>query len=134
MRLCALTASHPCYEQLRGIDKKIAALKAELNYAATGDRQQYISGIICLEEEKSKLASACGALQWPHGGEASDQERKSGSNDEKGDSEDEEDAATPPTSRKVSTQYPTQEEVGSFANVSCFLCADYPCWLHQHWC
>ena len=68
MRLCALTASHPCYEQLRGIDKKIAALKAELNYAATGDRQQYISGIICLEEEKSKLASACGALQWPHGG------------------------------------------------------------------
>ena len=100
MRLCALTASHPCYEQLRGIDKKIAALKAELNYAATGDRQQYISGIICLEEEKSKLASACGALQWPHGGEASDQERKSGSNDEKGDSEDEEDAATPPPSSK----------------------------------
>mmetsp|Transcript_47924 Transcript_47924/g.74845 ORF Transcript_47924/g.74845 Transcript_47924/m.74845 type:complete len:435 (+) Transcript_47924:121-1425(+) len=44
------------HRQLRGIDKKIAALKAELNYAPAADRQQYLSGLSQLEEEKAKLA------------------------------------------------------------------------------
>jgi len=44
------------HRQLRGIDKKIAALKAELNYAAMNDRHQYVVGIQSLEEEKAKLS------------------------------------------------------------------------------
>eukprot|EP00960_Hanusia_phi_P030788 748843-Hanusia_phi.AAC.1 len=44
------------HRQLRGIDKKIAALKAELNYAALNDRHQYVAGIQSLEEEKAKLS------------------------------------------------------------------------------
>ena len=85
--------------QLRGIDKKIAALKAELNYATTSDRQQYVSGIMCLEEEKAKLAR--GAMQGGQAGDMSDSERaecRSPSTDEK---EDEEDALTPPPSEKL---------------------------------
>lgn len=90
----------PFHLQLRGIDKKIAALKAELNYATTGDRQQYVSGIMCLEEEKSKLARAMqGSVA--HTGDLSDQEReecRSPSTDVK---EDMEDAQTPPPSAKL---------------------------------
>lgn len=42
--------------QLRGIDKRIAALKAEINYATTSDRQQFIAGLAALEAEKALLA------------------------------------------------------------------------------
>ena len=89
---------NPLRRQLRGIDKKIAALKAELNYAATGDRQQFVSGIICLEEEKSRLAR--GAMQESGGnGDLSDAERPEcrSSTDEK----DDEDEQTPPPSTKL---------------------------------
>lgn len=43
--------------QLRGIDKKIAALKAELTYASNGDKKQFLSGLSSLEGEKSRLAN-----------------------------------------------------------------------------
>ena len=42
--------------QLRGIDKRISSLKAELNYATTSDRQKFLSGLSALEEEKARLA------------------------------------------------------------------------------
>jgi len=42
--------------QLRGIDKRISSLKAELNYATTSDRQKFLSGLAALEEEKARLA------------------------------------------------------------------------------
>jgi len=45
------------HRQLRGIDKKIAALKAELTYASNGDKKQFLMGLHNLEEEKSRLAS-----------------------------------------------------------------------------
>lgn len=104
-RQTALTRRAPRLWQLRGIDKKIAALKAELNYASTGDRQQYVSGIICLEEEKSKLAR--GVMQGAdsgHVGEISDSERpacRSPSTDVRDEKEEEEDALTPPPSAKI---------------------------------
>ncbi|KAJ1492060.1 RWP-RK domain-containing protein [Baffinella frigidus] len=44
------------HRQLRGIDKRIAALKAEINYATTSDRQQFIAGLAALEAEKALLA------------------------------------------------------------------------------
>jgi len=44
------------HRQLRGIDKRIAALKAELNYATDSDRQQFLVGLGSLEEEKARLA------------------------------------------------------------------------------
>jgi len=84
--------------QLRGIDKKIAALKAELNYATTSDRQHYVSGIMCLEEEKSKLAR--GAMRGGQG-ELSDSERAECRSSSTDDKEDEEDALTPPPSEKL---------------------------------
>lgn len=42
--------------QLRGIDKKIASLKAELNYASRSDHQHFMNGLAVLEEEKARLA------------------------------------------------------------------------------
>jgi len=41
---------------LRGIDKKIAALKTELNYSTSGDRDQFLAGLLNLETEKTRLA------------------------------------------------------------------------------
>lgn len=90
------------HRQLRGIDKKIAALKAELNYATTGDRQQYVSGIMCLEDEKSKLAR--GAMSGAQAGDLSDGEReecRSPSTDSKDEKDDLEDAQTPPPAAKL---------------------------------
>lgn len=76
--------------QLRGIDKKIAALKTELTYSSTGDRDQYLAGISSLQSEKAKLAQ--GSMGAHHD---SDSERSdTGSTSVK----DEEDAATPPAS------------------------------------
>lgn len=51
------------HRQLRGIDKKIAALKAELNYA-TGDRELCRESLQALQEEKSRLSrsGSCGAI------------------------------------------------------------------------
>jgi len=46
------------HRQLRGIDKKIAALKTELNYSATGQNDQYLAGLSNLEMEKARLAQA----------------------------------------------------------------------------
>jgi hypothetical protein len=43
------------HRQLRGIDKKIAALKAELNYAAD-DREVYCRSLQALEDEKLRLS------------------------------------------------------------------------------
>jgi hypothetical protein len=43
------------HRQLRGIDKKIAALKAELNYAAD-DRDVYCRSLQALEDEKFRLS------------------------------------------------------------------------------
>ena len=41
---------------MRGIDKKIAALKTELNYSTSGDRDQFLAGLLNLETEKIRLA------------------------------------------------------------------------------
>jgi hypothetical protein len=105
--------------QLRGIDKKIAALKAELNYAATGDRQQYVSGIICLEEEKSKLAR--GAMLASHGqGDLSDTERPEcrSSTDEKDEKEDDDDELTPPPSAKLQSVDTDDEDCSEVPSMS----------------
>eukprot|EP00961_Rhodomonas_salina_P066943 898876-Rhodomonas_salina.1 len=45
------------HRQLRGIDKKIAALRAALNYS-TGDRHTCQRSILALEEEKARLTQA----------------------------------------------------------------------------
>ena len=44
------------HRQLRGIDKKIAALRAELNYS-TGDKDTCRQSLAALEEEKARLSS-----------------------------------------------------------------------------
>eukprot|EP00291_Cryptomonas_curvata_P027068 CAMPEP_0172177322 /NCGR_PEP_ID=MMETSP1050-20130122/15369_1 /TAXON_ID=233186 /ORGANISM="Cryptomonas curvata, Strain CCAP979/52" /LENGTH=354 /DNA_ID=CAMNT_0012849823 /DNA_START=218 /DNA_END=1279 /DNA_ORIENTATION=- len=51
------------HRQLRGIDKRIAALKAELAYTTTGDRKQFLSGISCLQEEKARLAQGLASAE-----------------------------------------------------------------------
>ena len=50
--------------QLRGIDKKIAALKTELNYSTSVDRGQFLAGLSNLEIEKARLAQ--GAMGAHH--------------------------------------------------------------------
>lgn len=95
--------------QLRGIDKKIAALKAELNYATTVDRQQYVSGIMCLEEEKSKLA--CGVIfaSGGHAGEGDDSDAVPNESARRSPSTEEE-AQTPPPSAKLCAMDSDDEE------------------------
>ena len=47
--------------QLRGIDKKIAALKTELTYSSAAEKNQYLAGLSSLEVQKARLAQ--GAFQ-----------------------------------------------------------------------
>ena len=54
--------------QLRGIDKKIAALKTELNYSTSGDRDQFLAGLSNLQTEKARLAQ--GAIRAHHDSES----------------------------------------------------------------
>jgi hypothetical protein len=58
--------------QLRGIDKKIAALKTELTYSSTGDRDQYLAGISSLQSEKARLAQGAMVTQLESDSEHSD--------------------------------------------------------------
>jgi len=48
------------HRQLRGIDKKIAALKAELNYT-TGDRDGCTRSLKALRDEKTRISCSSGA-------------------------------------------------------------------------
>jgi len=75
------------HRQLRGIDKKIAALKTELNYSATGQNDQYLAGLSNLEMEKARLAQgAMGANEF---------ERSS--SDSPSNKDEDEDATPPPS-------------------------------------
>jgi hypothetical protein len=58
--------------QLRGIDKKIAALKTELTYSSTGDRDHYLAGISSLQSEKARLAQGAMGAQLESDSEHSD--------------------------------------------------------------
>mmetsp|Transcript_21786 Transcript_21786/g.49332 ORF Transcript_21786/g.49332 Transcript_21786/m.49332 type:complete len:651 (-) Transcript_21786:138-2090(-) len=49
------------HRQLRGIDKKIAALKTELTYSSATEKNQYLAGLSSLEVQKARLAQ--GAFQ-----------------------------------------------------------------------
>jgi hypothetical protein len=87
------------FPQLRGIDKKIAALKAEVNYASSGDRQRYLSGLSSLEEEKSRLANGILSGSGPHetcgGGDDTN-----GAGDSGQDMEDDGGSTPPPSARR----------------------------------
>ena len=75
--------------QLRGIDKKIAALKAELNYSSSGDRDQFLAGLTSLEIEKARLAQ--GAIGAHDDSESEGEGSRSASV-----KDDDDDEATPP--------------------------------------
>lgn len=79
----------PLIVQLRGIDKRIAALKAELNYATASDRQQFLAGLSSLEEEKARLAKGVLAGEDVTGNDSESEGEKE---------DDEEKIATPPSS------------------------------------
>jgi hypothetical protein len=69
---------------------------------------------MCLEEEKSKLSRGAMHLSGRQAADASDSERpecRSGSTDEKGETEDDEDAQTPPPSVKLQAMDSDEEEV-----------------------
>jgi hypothetical protein len=84
--------------QLRGIDKKIAALKAEVNYASSGDRQRYLSGLSSLEEEKSRLAN--GILLATGSNDPSAGDYINGAGDSGQDMEDDGGSTPPPSARR----------------------------------
>eukprot|EP00961_Rhodomonas_salina_P012305 165868-Rhodomonas_salina.1 len=87
---CARACVHsPLIVQLRGIDKRIAALKAELNYATASDRQQFLAGLSSLEEEKARLAKGVLAGEDVTGNDSESEGEKE---------DDEEKIATPPSS------------------------------------
>ena len=88
-----LTRGLPRSWQLRGIDKKIAALKTELNYSTSGDRDQFLAGLSNLEIEKARLAQ--GAIRAQHDSESDRSRSRSPSH------KDEELDATPPPSREA---------------------------------
>jgi hypothetical protein len=87
-----------CLPQLRGIDKKIAALKAEVNYASSGDRQRYLLGLSSLEEEKSRLANGILSGTGPH--EACGGDDTNGAGDSCQDMEDDGGSTPPPSARR----------------------------------
>ena len=57
---CFIHASPIAFRQLRGIDKKIAALEAELNYT-TGDREGCCRSLKALKEEKMRISRLSGS-------------------------------------------------------------------------
>jgi len=58
--------------RIDNIDKEIAVLKAELNYARTVDRQQYASGVLAAERAKSPLARGVILVSGGYAGEGDD--------------------------------------------------------------
>ena len=60
--------------RIDNIDKEIAELKAELNYARTVDRQQYASGVLGPERGKSPLARGVIFVSGGHAGEGDDRD------------------------------------------------------------
>mmetsp|Transcript_190 Transcript_190/g.520 ORF Transcript_190/g.520 Transcript_190/m.520 type:complete len:486 (-) Transcript_190:232-1689(-) len=60
------------HRQLRGIEKRMASLRAELAYSSTADKSQFEHALHALQEEKSKLASGLASEGAPDHGACQD--------------------------------------------------------------
>ena len=93
--------------QLRGIDKKIAALKTELNYSTSGDRDQFLAGLSNLQTEKARLAQ--GAIRAHHDSES----ERSRSPSSKGEEDATVVMSTPPPSQGGAADRDSDSDDGS---------------------